>query len=228
MSTSLEWLHQQALAMAAEHNIPIATAPLLTVESVQPRARLVRVPLDDIVAFGAEENGENPDSLAAMHLRLVDMQDDAAGRVIGRPMIVDGAVRYPVVDLVIAEDIYARSLNTTLRHELRHIFQGGRYSMEHRRPYERPAAVRATQVMGVISMACVAVPAAYEATHNSSPLMMAFGYAGLALGVVGVIASASSERLAQAMLHTVDGSELDAEWFAFRTRRFRPITIAGE
>lgn len=218
MPLLLEDLQRQAQVLAA-NGTPIAGAPSVTYEpGSHPRVQDVCVPVADIIEFAAETHGVDPSALGSMAIHFYSHLPGLGGYVSGEPQVIDGEVRYPFVGLrVSSRDRHgARSLNHYLRHELHHIFQENDLSL-----YQRPSVLRAAR--GVGAVAAVAgfgglVLHRMGEIDLSTPMIQAPYAVATALSV----AAALLPRTAMWMAST---KEWDAEAFAYRNSRFRPLSV---
>lgn len=229
-SAYIEAMRVEAEAFVRSNNdATMATSPAVRTPGNNIRP-LIDVPMEEVVDF-MQDRGFERDELQSMAIYTYEPGAEISGKGVHKNVPVwfqsgdQRVVHYPVVGLCVGSNVrpQERSMNFTLRHELRHLEQG-LYTTP---LYQNERIVNATRWSGTVS-ACLGsigvATAAYETVMSSadnSAIML-----GLMSGAVA-LAGAIAERKPAQFVHRITPREIDADIFALRTRDFQPVHYAS-
>jgi hypothetical protein len=205
----LAFHYDVAVRHAEEVGIPLATEPLAEIYGRSRHAGRVAIDTAAILDF-MDGQGADPAMLKSLHIKIQTGPSALMneGSVSGTPVEVNGALRYPTVALGMVGQRVG-GLNSSLRHELRHMLQPQGYQPLYQHPkaglYTRLGAGASALGFGTLHYA--------DFSPNFTGVMAAMS------GLITVM------PMAQAVLWPFARTEWDAELFAWRHRNFQPITL---
>lgn len=217
MISAIEHLHESASNIEA----PLAPTPLVYFLG-DAEAHLGRLTIDTVAIQEFMEPQVDGNMFGHMFLGIIpkDQMGGVQGSVDEEPFKFEGNTHFPRIDLAVApgEKPNVAKLNSTLRHELGHTLQPAAIA-----PYNNPKTVMQTRGVG---SALLAVGTMLGSEHMQSIFetgALNAGSATAGLGAIG-IAGAGALLAPKGLLREFGTREMQANLYAFRHRRFNPIT----
>jgi hypothetical protein len=211
MVTKFEALHQMAHDEALD--APLATRPVVYFTPGTEHLAGVTI-LDFDMIHDLVRPFTTADRLGALALRLLPRSGGfryTAGRFYNAPMIVDGQSHYPLIDVMIdPRRPDNKSINSTLRHELRHGAQPDKIG-----EYNSQDVIDTVRTMAGYTAGMMAEVATQH--HNT------FGISAAILGCVGGLVA--TKKGAWELMQHISYQEIDANVFAWRHRAVQPLKI---
>lgn len=217
VETRLDILRTQAEAMQADLPQDVATRPAIYAppDSEPLQALAAAFPIGKVVEFAAEQHRRDPKELSAMAIQLQPAPSRRnMGGLEAEPAVHEDGIHYPVISIATSANGLKRYADSTLRHELRHIFQPNTTPL-----YTNRLACGIVQAAGLLATpVCTIEVAKHHGTIISGPNVLSLGVSAAVLAVSG--ACALSGHMA---LWIASRQEIDAGLFAYRTRSFQPF-----
>ncbi len=225
-TTRLDFSENVALSMMVHHQLDVASEPAVIFEGNAARhEEALNVPAQEIAGYFGQALNVG-DRLSQMAIRFADtdsphMQSYTAadaGHLEVTPLQhpETGELHFPTIFVAVSDKFSARDLNKTLRHEAGHIMQPNRARLL----YEDETVVQRVQTAVLLGTYGLLGAAGDTAFH---------GRTAAACWLAGTAATSlllTAPETVKGLLHLPNLDEAKADHFAWKHRKFQPITAA--
>jgi hypothetical protein len=214
---NFEHAQNMAVNLRDSHGYELSDRPgLFYDETVRKRTETLELHVPNVIDFAADKHNVDPACLSSLALYFRDPESMPGQKgFIEEYQLFNNTLYFPVINISLGKHRTA-SLNATLRHELRHIFQTERKSL-----YNRPGVLRTIQAIGGAATTYGMIKGFMD--YDSGDWIGAVLSETMAACLTPAIHDYGASRIAW----VAEWKEQDANLFSIKNHSFRPITQIG-